>query len=108
MVYIGINFGAAVNEMFMGYIKKLPQVPVWIRRCIRYPPVEPSDMNARRYGSWDEERQQPTRVSEQYKAKLAGTKVSLEIVDGLDHPGEFEQIDRVFPREVEFTRANAR
>ena len=46
--------------------------------------------------------------AKQYQAKLATTKVTLAIVDGLDHPGEFEQIDRVFPREVEFTRANAR
>lgn len=43
-----------------------------------------------------------------YREKLAGTRVTLEVIDGLDHPQELEMIDRMFPREIEFTRAHAR
>jgi hypothetical protein len=41
-----------------------------------------------------------------YRSKLAGTRVTLEVIDGLDHPREFEQIDRVLAREIEFTRSH--
>jgi pimeloyl-ACP methyl ester carboxylesterase len=60
MVYIGINFGAAVDENFMSYVKKMPAVPAWLegealvstRRAVRY---EVSDVVARR----EQQRERP-------------------------------------------------
>ena len=46
--------------------------------------------------------------AEAYKPRLAGTPVTLELIDGLNHPQEFDQIDRVFGIEAEFTRKHPR
>ena len=108
MVYIGINFGAAVDENFMSYVKKMPQVPVWLQAMIKYPPVEPSDMKSPTLWLVGSRNENALKSAEAYKTKLAGTLVTLEVVDGLNHPQELEMIDRVFPREVEFTRTYTR
>ena len=105
MVYIGINFGAAVNETFMGYVKKLPQVPLWLQAMIPYPSVEPSDMKCPTLWLVGSRNENAFQSAEAYKPKLAGTKVTLEIVEGLNHPEELEMIDRVLPIEIAFTRA---
>src|SRR5262245_54537346 len=44
MIIIGINFGAAVNETFMDFIKKMSITEPSITAMIKYPPVEPGDM----------------------------------------------------------------
>jgi hypothetical protein len=108
MLYIGINFGAAVNDTFMSYIKKMPQVPVWIEAMISYPPVEPSDMKCPTLWLVGSRNENAFHSAGAYTSRLAGTRVSLAIVEGLDHSQEFESIDRVFPQEVAFTRAHAR
>lgn len=108
MVYIGINFGAAVNETFMAALKKAPQVPPWIEAMIGYPPVEPADMKCPTLWVVGTLNENAYASAKEYQGKLAGTKVTLEIVEGLNHPQEHSAIDRVFPREVAFTRANAR
>jgi acetyl esterase/lipase len=107
MVYIGINFGAAVNETFMGYIKKMPNPPAWITAMIDYPDVEPVDMKCPTLWVVGANNENAFASAEAYKSKLAGTKVTLAVFDGLNHPQEFEQIDRVFAREAGFTRAAA-
>jgi len=108
MLYIGINFGAAVNETFMSYVKKMPRVPVWIEAMIAYPPVEPSDMKCPTLWLVGTNNENAFQSVGAYKSRLPGTKVSLAIIEGIDHPQEFELIDRVFPQEVAFTRAHAR
>ncbi|HYE85612.1 MAG TPA: alpha/beta fold hydrolase, partial [Vicinamibacterales bacterium] len=37
MVYIGVPFGPAVDDLFMSYIKKMPSPPPWISALIDYP-----------------------------------------------------------------------
>jgi hypothetical protein len=46
--------------------------------------------------------------AKQYRDRLKGTRVTLEVIDGLNHPQELESIDRIFPSEVAFTRAHSR
>lgn len=108
MIYIGINFGAAVNEIFMGFIKKTPDPPVWITAMIGYPRVEPADMRCPTLWLVGTNNENAYASAKEYESKLAGTRVTLFTVKGLNHPQEFSEIDRVFPREVEFTRAHAR
>jgi hypothetical protein len=43
----------------------------------------------------------------EYRDRLKGTRVTLEVVDGLNHPQELEATDRVLPRELAFTKAHA-
>ena len=97
MVYIGINFGAAVDENFMSYVKKLPQVPVWLEAMIKYPRVEPSDMKCPTLWLVGSRNENALKSAEAYKPKLAGTRVTFEIVEGLNHPQELELIDLGVP-----------
>jgi alpha-beta hydrolase superfamily lysophospholipase len=109
MIIIGINFGAAVNETFMGVIKKMPAPEPWLTAMIKYPPVEPADMKCPTLwvvGSRNTNATNAFESAQAYRSKLAGTRVTLEVIDGLNHPDEFEQIDRVFAREIEFTRSH--
>ena len=108
MIIIGINFGAAVNETFMSFIKKMPTPEPWLTAMIEYPPVEPADMKCPTLWLVGSKNDNAFQSAEAYKSKLAGTRVTLAVIDGLNHPQELEQIDRVFPREVEFTRAHSR
>jgi alpha-beta hydrolase superfamily lysophospholipase len=108
MVYIGINFGPAVDDLFMSFVKKMPQVPVWLEALIGYPRVEPSEMKCPTLWLVGTNNEGAYASAKQYQGKLAGTKVTLEIVDGLSHPQEFELIDRLYPREIAFTRLHAR
>ena len=108
MIIIGINFGAAVNQTFMDYIKKMPDPPTYITAMISYPPVEPADMKCPTLWLVGSQNENAFQSAQAYKSKLSGTQVTLAVIDGLNHPQEFGQIDRVFPREIEFTRANAR
>jgi hypothetical protein len=108
MIIIGINFGAAVNETFMDFIKKMPNPPTYITAMIGYPKVEPADMKCPTLWVVGTKNENAFASAEAYKNTLAGTTVTLAVVDGLSHPQEFEQIDRVFPRELEFTRTHAR
>ena len=43
-----------------------------------------------------------------YEGKLAGTKVTSLVIDGLNHPQELSEIDRVFEQEAAFTREKSR
>jgi pimeloyl-ACP methyl ester carboxylesterase len=106
MIVIGSNFGAAVNETFMGVIKKMPAPEPWLTAMIKYPPVEPADMKCPTLWVVGSKNTNAFESAQAYRSKLAGTRVTLEVIDGLDHPREFEQIDRVFAREIEFTRSH--
>jgi pimeloyl-ACP methyl ester carboxylesterase len=104
MIIIGINFGAAVNDTFLTLIRKMTAPEPWLTAMIKYPPVEPGDMKCPTLWLVGTRNENAFASAEDYRSKLAGTRVTLAVVDGLNHPQEFEQIDRVFPRELEFTR----
>ena len=73
-----------------------------------YPSVEPADMPCPTLwvvGTANEGAMASTKA---YEGQLAGTRVSLVLLDSLTHPQELERIDQVLPKEVEFTRAHAR
>jgi hypothetical protein len=96
------------DDIFMSYIKKMPSVPVWITALIGYPPVEPSDMRCPTLWVVGTNNEGAYNSARQYQGRLSDTKVTLEIFEGLNHPQEFEVIDRVYPRERDFTRTHAR
>jgi alpha-beta hydrolase superfamily lysophospholipase len=104
MVYIGINFGPAVEGRFLDAVRKMPNAPAWVNAMLSYPPVEPADMRSPTLWLVGSNNEGAMESVKRYRDKLPGTRVTLEIVEGLNHPQELELIDRVFPREVEFTR----
>jgi hypothetical protein len=40
-----------------------------------------------------------------YESALKASKVQLKLMEGLDHPQEFSEIDRVLPTMLAFIRA---
>ena len=71
-----------------------------------YPPVEPADMKCPTLWVVGSNNTNAFESAQAYRSKLAGTRVTLEVIEGMSHPQEFEQIDRVFAREIEFTRSH--
>lgn len=108
MVYIGINFGPAVGGGFLDAVKKMPAPPVWITAMLSYPPVEPADMRCPTLWLVGSNNEIAMDSAKEYRGRLAGTRVTLEVIDGLNHPQELDVIDRVLPAEIAFTRAHAR
>jgi pimeloyl-ACP methyl ester carboxylesterase len=108
MVYIGIPFGKAIDDVFMRYVEKMPTRPPFISAMLTYPPVEPADMKCPTLWIVGTRNEGAFKSVEQYRGALAGTPVTLQVVDGLDHPQEFDQIDRVFEIERNFTKQHAR
>jgi pimeloyl-ACP methyl ester carboxylesterase len=84
--------------------RNVPLTLAWLSAMLEYGPVEPRDMRCPTLwlvGTRNENAVDNARAN---KDKLTGTRVSLELVDGLTHADEFDQIDRVFPLELEFTQ----
>jgi pimeloyl-ACP methyl ester carboxylesterase len=82
----------------------MPVTIAWLSAMLDYPPVEPSDLRCPTLwlvGTANEGTMESVKA---YREKLPGSKVVLELVEGLNHPQELETIERVFPKEVGFTR----
>ncbi|MGE0864775.1 MAG: alpha/beta fold hydrolase [Vicinamibacterales bacterium] len=105
MVYVGIPFGAAADGMFRERILGMANRPAWLAALLDYPPVEPSHMRSPTLWLVGTANESAYASARSYQPKLAGTKVSLATIDGLTHSQEFERIDQVFSKEVEFIRA---
>jgi pimeloyl-ACP methyl ester carboxylesterase len=105
MVYIGIPFGPAADGIFRDRILGMANRPAWLAAMLDYPPVEPSHMRSPTLWLVGTANEGAYASAKAYQPKLAGTKVTLVLLDGLTHPQEFVSIDQVFPRQLEFTRA---
>jgi pimeloyl-ACP methyl ester carboxylesterase len=82
----------------------VPLDVAWLSALLDYPAVEPSDLCCPTLwlvGTANEGVMASVRA---YEDRLAGTSVSLRLLDGLTHPEEFQRIDLALPVELEFTR----
>ena len=82
-------------------------VPVslaWLGAMLDYPPVEPADMRCPTLWLVGTANEGAMASVNAYREELARSPVVVSLVDGLTHAQELEKIDRVFPRELEFTR----
>jgi pimeloyl-ACP methyl ester carboxylesterase len=84
----------------------VPVMLAWVRAMLDWPPIEPADFGCPTLwlvGSEDRH----TMVSlQEYGASLQGSRVQAQIVQGLDHEQVFDEIDRVFPAMLAFTRSS--
>ena len=113
MVYIGIPFGPAADPVFRDAILARLQNPAtppvaaaWMGALLEYPPVQPADMRCPTLWVVGTANQAAFDSARTYRGSLAGTKVTLELVDGLTHAQELTRVDEVFPKELAFTRAH--
>ncbi len=107
MVYIGIGFGPAVDGSLRSYVENMPNRPAFASAMLEYPPVEPADMCCPTLWLVGSKNELAMASVTKYQPALVGTSVTLAVVDGLNHPQELDEIDRVFDLEIEFSRAHA-
>lgn len=83
-------------------------VPVmlgWVGAMLDWPNIEPADFRCPML--WLVGSKDPHAMAsvKEYKGALAGSRVHLHIVNGLDHEQVFDDIDGVFPIMLAFTKA---
>ena len=84
----------------------IPLTYAWMTAMSDYPSVEPSDMKTPTLwvvGSLNPGAMEGVAL---YRDKLASTKVSLRVIDGINHSEELDRIDLVLRPQLEFTRAS--
>ena len=82
-------------------------VPVmlgWVRAMLAWPAVEPADFRCPTLWLIGSEDRHAMTSLEEYEESLKGSRVQVHIVEGLDHNQVFDEIDRVFPTMLAFTR----
>ena len=79
----------------------------WMSAMLDYPPVEPRDMTCPTLWLAGTANSGAMESTKEYGPKLAGTQVTVALLDGLTHAQEFDNIDLAFPYEIAFTRSHA-
>lgn len=75
----------------------------WVRAMLDWPAIEPADFRCPTLWLAGSEDEHATASIKKYERELQGSKVQLEIIEGLDHEGLFDEIDRVLPTMLAFT-----
>ena len=82
----------------------VPAMLGWVRAMLDWPAVEPADFRCPTLwliGSEDRYAMESLRA---YEASLRGSRVQVQVVEGLDHNQAFDEVDRVFPILMAFTK----
>lgn len=84
----------------------VPVTYAWLTAMTDYPSLEPSDMKTPTL--WVVGSANPGAMAgvSFYREKLAGTKVTLRVFDGLTHAQELDRIDVVLKPQIEFSQAS--
>jgi pimeloyl-ACP methyl ester carboxylesterase len=83
----------------------VPVMLAWVRAMLDWPAIEPADFCCPTL--WlvgSEDRYAMASLSE-YEDSLQGSRVQVQILEGLDHEQAFDEIDRVFPTMLAFTKS---
>lgn len=84
---------------------RIPVVLAWVRAMLDWPAVEPTDFHCPvLWLAGSEDRHAMASIKE-YEKSLEGSMVQVHIVEGLDHEQLFDEIDRVLPTMLAFTRS---
>jgi pimeloyl-ACP methyl ester carboxylesterase len=76
----------------------------WLTALTTYPPIEPSAMRVPTLWLVGTQNTGAMASVTNYRDRLAGTPVRLSLLEGLDHPQEFDRIDTVLPLVLPFIR----
>jgi pimeloyl-ACP methyl ester carboxylesterase len=95
----------ALSEMDRDTLRRLnvPTMLGWVRAMLDWPAVEPADFLCPTLWLVGSEDPHAMASIHEYGESLKGSRVQVQIVDGLDHEGVFDEIDRVFPIMLAFT-----
>ncbi len=78
----------------------------WLTAMLKWGSVEPLDLSCPALWLSGSENQGTMASINQYQEQLQSSKMQVEILEGLNHQHEFEEIDTVFPILFDFTQKN--
>lgn len=76
----------------------------WLSAMLDYAAIEPGDMPCRTLWIVGTENKDTMASVAAYKDRLSNTRVSLVLLDGLNHAQELDTIERTLPPSLEFAR----
>jgi pimeloyl-ACP methyl ester carboxylesterase len=83
----------------------VPVMLAWGRAMLDWPVIEPADFRCPTLWLVGSEDQNALDSVREYESSLKGSRVQLQLVEGLNHEQVFEEIDRVFPTLLAFTQS---
>ncbi len=81
----------------------VPAMLGWVPAMLDWPTVEPVEFRCPALWLLGSEDQEAMSTFETYKGRLNGSKVQVQVLEGLSHEGVFEAVDQVFDRMLTFT-----
>ena len=83
----------------------VPAMLGWGRAMLDWPSVEPADFRCPALWLVGSEDRRTMQSFKEFEASLAGSRVEVRILEGLNHGQVFDEIDQVFPVTLAFTQA---
>jgi pimeloyl-ACP methyl ester carboxylesterase len=83
----------------------VPAMLGWVRAMLDWPAVEPADFRCPTLWLIGSEDRHAMDSLRKYEESLKGSKMQVQVVEGLDHNQAFDEIDRVFPTMLAFTKS---
>ena len=77
----------------------------WVRAMLDWPAIEPADFRCPTLWLIGSEDRHAMASLKEYEESLKGSRVQVQIVEGLDHNQVFDEIDRVFPTMLAFAKS---
>ncbi len=82
----------------------IPVTLAWLTAMLDWGDNQPADLRCPTLWLSGSENENTIASMKEYENKLEGTRVEIQIVEGIDHAGEFEEIGLVFPVMNSFTK----
>jgi pimeloyl-ACP methyl ester carboxylesterase len=97
---------AALSQEDQGFLRHFdPSVMLgWVRAMLDWPAIEPADFRCPTLWLIGSEDRHAMASLKEYEESLKGSRVQVQIVEGLDHNQVFDEIDRVFPTMLAFAK----
>jgi pimeloyl-ACP methyl ester carboxylesterase len=83
----------------------VPAMLGWVKAMLDWPAVEPADFRCPTLWLIGIEDQYAMESFRAYEASLRGSMLHVQVVEGSDHSQAFDEIDRVLPPMLAFTRS---
>lgn len=81
----------------------VPAMLGWVPAMLDWPSVEPADFQCPALWLLGSADQESMSTLEAYKVRLNGSRMQVQVLEGLTHEGVFEEVDQVFDRMLAFT-----
>jgi pimeloyl-ACP methyl ester carboxylesterase len=82
----------------------IPVTLAWLTAMLDWGDNQPADLRCPTLWLSGSENENAIVSMKAYENKLEGTGVKVQVIEGIDHIGEFEEIDLVFPIMMNFTK----